>query len=93
MAFPPSKKPGMGVMLGIAPRPARDEPPPAYAGAKGAAPDPDAAQEGQEGDGMCSVMCPKCGESIPLQITADAGGAEPEQSAEAAPEGDMEAAG
>lgn len=82
----------MGAMLGIAPRSAPEAPPPAYAGAKAPPPDPNAPMEGQEGEGMCSVMCPKCGESIPLTISADAGGTEPEETAEAAPAPEMEAA-
>lgn len=75
MAFP-SKKPNIGIMLGISPKGPREEPPPAYSGMKkppmaDPAADP---MQGQEGEGMCSVTCPKCGEQIQLQITPDAGG-------------------
>ncbi len=91
MPFPPSKKSGMSVMLGIAPKGPREEPPPAYSGAKAPPPDPDAAMEGAEGgEGMCSVMCPKCGEALQLQVMPVPDAA-PEESEETMP--DMEAAG
>lgn len=68
MPFPPNKKSGIGIMLGISPKGPREEPPPAYGGAKDA-PEPAAdPMEGGEGEGMCSVMCPKCGEALQLQV-------------------------
>lgn len=86
---PPSKKPGMSVMLGIGKPAPREAPPPAYGGANDA---PDPAMEGAEGgDGMCSTTCPKCGESYQIQVVPMPDAGADDGSAQAPP--DMEATG
>ncbi len=63
MAFP-SKKPDMSVILGIGGKKPTEQAPPPYEATAPAA-DP---MEGAEGEGMCSIMCPKCGEPMNLVV-------------------------
>lgn len=68
----PSRKPNMEVILGIGKKPSREEAPPPFGGK----PPVEEAEESAGGEGMCSVMCPKCGEAMQLQVIP-AMGAEP----------------
>lgn len=76
MALQTNKKPDMSVILGIGGKPKPAEAPPPYMGNE----TPD--EENAEGGGMCSIMCPKCGEEIPLTVSADAGEMQPEEAPE-----------